>query len=146
MSREHREIKFRAWCEDQKRMFSKVLVGNISDPDSGDYTAHCICRDGEWYNSDEHDNVIFEQFTGLQDCNGVEIYEGDIVDLGQTVNGCSEFSIAWCGVYLRWIPIYHAEMKYPRAYEYDIVEFFHIDTVCDEGLKVIGNIHEQGDK
>ena len=75
-----RDIKFRGWCEDKKRMFTKVLIGNTTNPDSDDYTAHCIFRDGEWYNSDEHDDVKFMQFTGLTDIDGVGIYEGDVVE------------------------------------------------------------------
>ena len=59
-----RTIKFRAWNSDEKIM-SKPFK---------------LIHDEELY-SDTH---VVMQFTGLQDKNGKEIYEGDVVELNNT--------------------------------------------------------------
>lgn len=111
-----REIKFRAWCSAQSRMFSKVIVGNLSDPDSDDYTAHCIYRDGNWYHVDHHDTgVHFMQYTGLKDKNGTELYSGDI--------------------YIKWGK---AEVCDFESAMYEKMEC----TLTDGDFEIIGNIHQ----
>lgn len=89
-----------------------------------------------------HKDYNVMQYTGKVDCSGVNIYDGDIVDLGQTVNGCNTFIVFWDEERLGWSVKYGCDMATPRNYEYDLTEFFAIDEYTGEGLKVIGNIYE----
>ncbi len=61
-----REIKFRAWHLDWKSYFEKG-----TDINSISYSTELEMID--------FDRVIWEQYTGLKDFNGVEIYEGDVL-------------------------------------------------------------------
>ena len=56
-----REIKFRAWDNQLKKMFEDI-----------EYHGKYKCNEGE-------EIFVVMQFTGLKDKNGKEIYEGDIV-------------------------------------------------------------------
>lgn len=54
-----REIKFRAWQPDYKK-FTEYLLGVE-------------------INENEFENAVFQQYTGMIDKNGREIYEGDLI-------------------------------------------------------------------
>lgn len=66
-----REIKFRVWSESDKEYRTDCSVHKLFTSKTG--TPATI------YN-DEGDCFLFEQYTGLKDKNGKEIYEGDILE------------------------------------------------------------------
>ncbi len=120
-----REIKFRAWCEisgTDKRMYYFFKVGTWVPP---------------------HLSVLsWDQFTGLHDINGKEIYEGDILikALGvgyksnhypSFINGTQQVT----RVIVEWSPLFRG---YPMLTE-------PADCNFEVTFSVIGNIHENFD-
>jgi len=120
-----RNLKFRAW----DRVKHKMLYG-VSP-----FNAH-ITDENEPLLSlkySKHDDCEFEQYTGLKDKNGKEIYEGDI--LGDMWGGGY---IAWCDKCKQFQ--YHISTHECMACLGDVQWY---ELVNDNGkLEVIGNIHE----
>lgn len=82
-----REIKFRVWDNDENNFWgegrSLSLVSLVSDS---------IVND---------DSTVLEQYTGLTDANGVEVYEGDIISA--YVHGFPEIGIVEYSEFCEWV-------------------------------------------
>ena len=82
------------------------------------------------------------QFTGLYDKDKNPIYEGDIIDIHQTVYGYNQFVIEYKD-YGFGVKYYNQkENKAIRWYEYDLDELFDVNE-SEKELEVIGNIHDK---
>ena len=66
----NREIRFRAWVDKSKMIFSSDTYGDYID-------FFMTCRK----HNDGFGGCYLMQFTGLKDKNGKEIYEGDILSM-----------------------------------------------------------------
>ena len=115
-----RDIKFRSWDKDKKR-FLFLENGDFELSYSGAYIPL------EYGGRDCVKNNL-EQYTGLKDKNGKEIYEGDILEI-EYIHTSFIAVVAFENGFFGWIEKDSADI-------YPIAEYIH------QGIKVIGNIHE----
>ncbi len=132
----NREIKFRVYDKDLKKM--RYLNSSHDficfDENENGYYYNMQTGLGEWFSD-------LMQYIGLKDKNGVEIYENDIIDIHQTVNGYNQFVIQYDN-YKFSARYYNQKTKQILGwYQYDLDELFEINEFEKE-IEVIGNIYE----
>jgi uncharacterized phage protein (TIGR01671 family) len=117
-----REIKFRAWDKADKMMYYDIQNGIKFD----DGSHYCFCNfiNGDPVLGVDYHDWVLEQWTGLHDSQGKEIYEGDLIksiDATKTWEVVFDDACFWVRTHTRMIELY----------EYD-----------KDDIKVVGNIHE----
>ena len=70
-----REIKFRAWNKESKQYVPPMTIQEMIYSTKNEFSLEQL---NEWF--------IFEQYTGLKDKNGKEIYEGNIISFDNNIS------------------------------------------------------------
>jgi hypothetical protein len=77
-----REIKFRGWSNEEKKYYYDNIGGTIKNKEI-------------FIGSVGYFNGIIQQFTGLKDSKGIEVYEGDIIQYFVKGEVFGRFVVKW---------------------------------------------------
>lgn len=130
----NREIKYRVW--DNLRGCYANPMNTLLNQGALYYRHWGEEEECEVISPYDHDDIIIEQYTGLKDKNGKEIYEGDIIT--ETIDDGSNKIIQMYEVY--WdIDTLCWSIKGVKGFDYNL----HDDLwQTNSSREVIGNIHE----
>lgn len=142
-----RELKFRAWLDEYKQYL--YFGGDYKEPTGRWGKGRCALLGdnyiAELYANEDNSNMFYqihkveciEQYTGLKDKNGKEIYEGDIV----RIDRMDEIRVGYVELVADQYCIVCGEDEEGNK----IVAEFYYYSKPEENCKVIGNIHENAE-
>ena len=111
-----REIKFRAWCKLDNKMINTMSIQKMIHQKVNEFSIKQLKED-----------IIFMQYTGLNDKNGTEIYEDDVV----LYLGYAKYRIEFLnGSFVARKGTENIENMEPCCFDYGLE------------VEVIGNIHQ----
>jgi len=109
-----REIKFRVWDKRRNMFADKEHERDYIAISLGLHSDLCVTKE----------LMVLQQYIGMKDCRGKEVFEGDVVKLiGGTKGGVIEYSNTRFGI--------------------NIMGYFLTLNDCD--FEVVGNMFENGD-
>ena len=124
-----RTLKFRAWERDEP------FEGIFMPGDDGHFYTTTSGNIGDWHTMD---NVIVEQYTGLVDRHGKEIYEGDIAKIQSKPYIPDEYIVEGKPIiFMNGL----FSIKKSDYVHIPIYLFFNAENITHD-IEVIGNIHE----
>jgi uncharacterized phage protein (TIGR01671 family) len=144
-----REIKFRVWDNHAKRYLYDVAVFNgkvyVLNYEESNFVPLYTEEQKEAYVIKDTD-IIIELYTGLNDKNGKEVYEGDIILHRRGLGGIGVIQFA-CGIFgVNWNYLKNKNPEWKKGDMYGTwgtrTNLRRIDDGFLEEYKIIGNIHE----
>lgn len=151
-----REIKFRAWFAKERKMVDVKRLdihGGIISPSYQTVYAETDFEKGGWYtklkestkrntslpnSSEQIKRVSLMQYTGFKDCEGVEVYEDDIIEL--TLNFYDEDSCTSEQKVANGLVMFDSGQWHVRVRSLGAgTNLFGQDS---RKVRVVGNIHE----
>ena len=117
-------LKFRAWDKKHKEMFEVIKI---------EYNPNIIymAKELSWFVIRTENEIELMQSTGLFDKNGVEIFEGDIIDVGTRIPFLNKIQRDEETAYLKLVPL---DKRWTESY------FTNFED--KSRYEVVGNIYE----